>query len=131
MYPASWSRSTAPLASSGAAPRCSRYAVRFAAERSRCASAFAATSRAVGRPAIPKLGPRGRLFLDYDRRRLAGLELRQQPCRNDLALGGLHLHLLQDPLHDVGVLLEERRRVLTALAETRVAEAEVRARLRD
>src|SRR5262249_29653847 len=79
----------------------------------------------------PSLRPRGRLFLGCDRSRLPGLELRQEPRRDDLALGRLRLYLLQDPLHDVRVLLEERRCVLAALTETLVAEAEVRARLRD
>ena len=61
----------------------------------------------------------------------ASVGLRQQPRRDHLIGAGLRLDPLEDRLHEVRVLLQECRRVLTSLAEPLVAEREVRARLRD
>ena len=75
-----------------------------------------------------------------DRDRLLGLDLddcllarsrRQETRRDDLLVGGLRLDPGEDLLDEVGVLGEEARGVLAALAETLVAEAEVRARFLD
>src|SRR5205085_2089676 len=56
---------------------------------------------------------------------------RQQPSGDHLVRPGIGLDLRQDLLGHVRVLAQERGRVLAALAESLVAEAEVRARLRD
>jgi hypothetical protein len=55
--------------------------------------------------------------------------LRQEPGRDDRVGPELGLDGAEDALGDVGVLLQERGRVLAALAEALVGEAEVRARL--
>ena len=49
----------------------------------------------------------------------------QQPRRDHLPGRRLRLDRAQDPLHHVGMLLQERRRVLAALTEALVAEREV------
>src|SRR6266480_2384323 len=56
---------------------------------------------------------------------------RQQPRRDHLVGSGVGLNLRQDLLGHVRVLAQERGCVLATLAEPLVAEAEVRARLRD
>src|SRR5262245_37851416 len=65
------------------------------------------------------------------RRLVAGVGHGQQPGGSDLILSELCLDPSQDRLRDVGMLAEERGRVLAALAEPLVLEAEVRARLLD
>src|SRR5581483_8448243 len=59
------------------------------------------------------------------------LEHGQQARRDDLLGPDLELDLLEDLLRHVGMLTQERRRVLASLAQPLVAEAEVGARLRD
>src|SRR4029079_10643437 len=59
------------------------------------------------------------------------LDDRQEARRDDLLWPELELDLLEDLLRHVGMLAQERGRVLPALAEPLVAEAEVRARLRN
>ncbi len=56
---------------------------------------------------------------------------RKESCGDDLIVRCLGLDLREDLLDEVGVLREEARRILTALAEALVAEAEVRAGLLD
>src|SRR5690242_4399047 len=112
---ARWSASTPARASrSSTCPR----------DRSRYPNARAATSRGSD-------GCGCFLFI-RDGRHLDGtLLLREEPGGDHLLRRCLRLDGAQDPLHHVGMLLEERRRVLAALAEALVAEGEVRARLLD
>src|SRR5687768_11704924 len=58
-------------------------------------------------------------------------DARQEPRRDDLLRRSLRLDLSEDRLHEIRVLLEERGRVLPALAEPLVAVAEVRPGLLD
>src|SRR5918994_3759320 len=59
----------------------------------------------------------------------AGLRSGQQSRRRDLLGPELRLERPDDPLRHVRVLAQERRRVLPALSEALVVEAEVRAGL--